>query len=164
MWEGIVTCFNPAKWAIYSPMKSNFNSYLRLRAMVAASTLTSLLFLSLSSSAENNTPATTNQPSAVDADAGAKFAAIKAAAETGDAKAIFDLARAYERGTGVEKDAGKAAEYARIAANKGYAPAQVLLGSYCGKGFGQPANVVEAIDWYRKAADQGYPLAEYAMG
>ncbi len=92
------------------------------------------------------------------------FEATKAAAEKGDPEAEYDLARCYERGTGVEKDYAKAADYLTKSAEQGYADAQVLLGSYYGKGLGVNHDPQQAVNWYRKAAEQGNALAQYAMG
>jgi TPR repeat protein len=92
------------------------------------------------------------------------FESTKAAAEKGDPKAEFDLAKSYDRGTGVETDYAKAAEYASRSAEQGYASAKILLGSYYGRGLGVRKDPQEAVKWYRKAAEQGNPLAQYAMG
>jgi TPR repeat protein len=94
----------------------------------------------------------------------ADFSTIKASAEKGEPKALFDLARAYERGIGVSKDQSKALEYTRMAAEKGYPPAELQLGSYYGRGFGVAKDIQEAILWYRRAADHGFALAQFAMG
>jgi TPR repeat protein len=88
---------------------------------------------------------------------------IRAAADSGDPKALFQLARAYNRGEGVTKDISKAVEYTRAAAEKGYPPAETALGSFYGRGIGVPKDSEKAIYWYRKAAEEGYPLAQFAM-
>ena len=82
------------------------------------------------------------------------------AAEKGDAKAQFELARYYEH----ERNDAQAVTYLRQSADQGYADAQILLGSFYGRGHGVPRNVATAVAWYRKAADQGNATAEYAMG
>ena len=92
------------------------------------------------------------------------FQATQAAADKGDAKAQFEVARDYSKGIGVNKDRVKAAKYARQAADQGNADAEILLGSFYGRGMGVPRNMTNAIAWYRKAADQGSALAQYAMG
>jgi len=106
----------------------------------------------------------TNQSPTAMVDIKAQFAANEAAAKDGDAKILFELARAYDHGLGVTRDPAKAAEYAKQAAEKDYPPAETLLGSYYGRGFGVPKNPGQALQWYRKAADQGYALAQLALG
>src|SRR5215467_344385 len=76
------------------------------------------------------------------------FESTRAAAEKGDPKAQYDLARCYERGTGVEKDYAKGAEWASKSANQGYSNAQSLLGSYYGRGLGVRNDPQEAVKWY----------------
>jgi uncharacterized protein len=97
-------------------------------------------------------------------DAAAQFEANKAAADKGDLKAIFELARAYNRGLGVAKDTGRALEYTRLAAEKGYPPAETALGSLYGRGAGVPQDTREALRWYRTAAEHGDAVAQYALG
>src|SRR5579871_3550925 len=91
------------------------------------------------------------------------LAGTQAAAEKGDPKALFELARAYNRGTSLPKDLAKAFQYTRQAAEKGYAPAETALGSFYGRGIEVPKDLTEAIRWYRKAADHGYAMAQYAL-
>lgn len=92
------------------------------------------------------------------------FEENRKAAEQGDPKALFELARAYHRGLGVAKDAAKALEYTRLAAEKGYAPAQTALGSFYGRGVGVPQDNPQALRWYRQAAESGDAMAQYALG
>src|SRR5262249_24050440 len=92
------------------------------------------------------------------------FESTRAAAEKGDPKTQYDLARRYERGTGVEKDYAKAAQWASKSADQGYSNSQALLGSYYGRGLGVGKDPQEAVKWYRKSAEQGDALAQYAMG
>src|SRR5689334_6869749 len=82
------------------------------------------------------------------------FAAAKPAAEAGDAKAQYALARCYARGVGTVQDYGKAAEYLRRSAEQGYAYAQTDMGALYTKGLGVKTNFVEGVKWYRKAAEQ----------
>src|SRR5271170_1336562 len=64
------------------------------------------------------------------------FQATQAAADKGDAKAQYELARYYAKGMGVPKDDVKAAQYLRQSADQGYADAQVMFGSCYGRGQG----------------------------
>ena len=93
-----------------------------------------------------------------------EFQATLAAAQKGEARAQYQLARDYEKGNGFARDYALAARYLRLAADQGYADAQVTLGSYYGRGLGVGRDLPTAIAWYRKAADQGSALAEYALG
>ena len=53
----------------------------------------------------------------------------KEAAEQGNEKAQFNLARCYAKGEGVEKDRGEAAKWMRQSAEQGFALAQNNLGA-----------------------------------
>src|SRR5713226_2219394 len=84
-----------------------------------------------------------------------------AAAEKGDPKARYFLAKCCAAGKGLPQDYAKAAEYMRNAAEQGYSHAQNDLASMYARGEGVERNYDEAARWYRKAADQGDPLGEY---
>src|SRR6266403_1800726 len=92
------------------------------------------------------------------------FEATKAAAEKGDPEAEYDLARCYERGTGVEKDYAKAADYLTKAAEQGNALAQYAMGGFYLSGRGVAKDVNKVIKWWRKAAEQNHAEAEAALG
>ena len=85
--------------------------------------------------------------------------ALQAAADQGEAKAQYDLARCYERGDGVTQNVTQAVEYMRQAAEQGYAPAQGQLGYYYGRGLGVTTNPAEALKWYQMAAAQSNAVA-----
>ncbi len=81
-------------------------------------------------------------------------------AQAGDAKAQFELAKAYQGGQGVPLDRVKSIEWLRKSADRGYAGAQVTLGAFYESGalrevpgFNQP-DPHEAAKWFRKAARQ----------
>ena len=92
------------------------------------------------------------------------FQATRLAADKGDAKAQFELARCYARGIGVQTDRAKAVQYMRQSADQGYTDAEAMPSYFYGRGWGVPRNVPTAVSWYRKAADQGNAVAQYAMG
>jgi TPR repeat protein len=92
------------------------------------------------------------------------FETVKKAADNGDAKAQFETALCYERGTSLKQDYGTAVQYLMKSADQGYALAELRLGYFYSKGMGLHRNMVEAVKWYRKAADQGNAFAQYAMG
>ena len=75
-----------------------------------------------------------------------------AAAEKGDRKAQYWLAKHYAKGEGVKQDYFKAAEYLHQAADGGYAWAQNDLGAAYANGLGVKQDYAEAATWYRKAA------------
>lgn len=86
------------------------------------------------------------------------------AAEKGNVKALYFLAKAYSKGNGVPQDYEKAADYMRQAANKGYAFAQNDLGTLYAKGLGVKQDNETAAIWYLQAAENGDSLAQYNMG
>jgi TPR repeat protein len=92
------------------------------------------------------------------------FQASQAAADKGDAKAEYDLARAYEKGLGVARDPARAVTYMRQSADQGYAAAEGELGYFYGTGFGVKKDATQALQWFQKSADQGNAVAQFAMG
>lgn len=80
---------------------------------------------------------------------------LTAAAEAGDAKAQFALARAYATGEGRPIDRQAAIKWYQAAADQGLAIAQYALGSLHERGIDLPENKAKAIDWYAAAARSG---------
>jgi TPR repeat protein len=81
-------------------------------------------------------------------------------AQAGDAKAQFELAKAYQGGQGVPLDRVKSIQWLRKSADQGYAGAEVTLGAFYESGalrevpgFNHP-DPHEAAKWFRKAARQ----------
>ncbi len=97
-------------------------------------------------------------------DTNVDYATTLAAANRGDAKALYDLGRRYEKGLGVDRDLAAAAAAMRKSADQGYAPAEGQLGYYYGTGLGVNQDPAEALQWYQKAAAQGNAVAEFGMG
>ena len=91
-------------------------------------------------------------------------AAIRLAAEQGDAVAQYDLGMLYAEGRGVPQDETEAVRWLRLAADQGLARAQSNLGVMYQNGRGVPQDETEAVRWFRLAADQGYALAQYNLG
>jgi TPR repeat protein len=81
--------------------------------------------------------------------------AWKTLAETGHARAQFNLAYMYEFGIAVPADNAQAIEWYRRSAQQGYARAQNFLGWMYEMGKGVEHNRQEALKWLRLAADQG---------
>jgi TPR repeat protein len=92
------------------------------------------------------------------------FEERKAAAESGDTAAQFDLGVMYDNGEGVPENTAEAVRWYRLAAEQGYALAQSNLGLMYSNGDGVPENDAEAVRWYRLAAEQGYPFAQFNLG
>jgi uncharacterized protein len=82
-------------------------------------------------------------------------------AESGEAKAQFELGRAYEDGKGMPQDDDRASEWFRKAADQGNAQAQNSLGVMYALGRSVQRDREEAVRWYKKAAKQGLPEAIY---
>ncbi len=80
-------------------------------------------------------------------------------ANSGDAKAQFELANSYDYGYGIKQDHVKAAFWYQKAAEQNYAEAQNSLASLFQSGLGVPKDNEQAFKWYQKAADQGHPEA-----
>jgi localization factor PodJL len=96
--------------------------------------------------------------------------ALREAADSGNAKAIFEIGNRYAEGRGVGSDMAKAAGWYERSAELDYAPAQYRLGNFYEKGTGVERDINVAIDWYQRAAKQGNASAMhnlavlYAMG
>ncbi len=94
----------------------------------------------------------------------AAVAAIRLAAEQGDAEQQFVLGVAYDEGRGVPQDETEAARWYRLAAEQGYAGAQSSLGAMYATGRGVPQDETEAVRWLRLAAEQGYAPGQASLG
>lgn len=88
---------------------------------------------------------------------------LGAAAEKGDAQALFILGELHERGDGVPRDAGRAFEFFLRSAVRGDARAQSRVALHYLDGDGTPPNDAEAARWLAAAADQGEPQALYSL-
>jgi len=91
-------------------------------------------------------------------------AEIVAAAESGDAAAQFQLARAYLRGEGVPKDVNKAFSLMKAAADQGHADAIGGLGYFYSAGIAVPKDPDLAAEWFRKGAEKGSAKAQLNLG
>ena len=93
------------------------------------------------------------------------LAEIRAGADKGDAKARYELGRAFFSGTiGVAKDEAEAVKWYRKAAEQNVADAQYNLGVCYAIGQGVTEDDAEAVKWFRKAAEQNYADAQYNLG
>ena len=85
-------------------------------------------------------------------------------AESGDARAQFNLGISYSFGHGVEKSSIKAFEWTHKSAAQGDVKAEVNLASMYSDGRGTEKNIAEAVNWYEKAAAQKDMNATLALG
>ncbi|MDR0252511.1 MAG: peptidoglycan-binding protein [Brucellaceae bacterium] len=121
--------------------------------------------------AEKNDTSAEVKPSAIPAipkDAGP--IALRNAAESGDARALYEIGMRYTDGRGVASDYAEAAKWYALSAERGFAPAQYRLGNFSEKGLGMPRDAAKATKLYEQAAVQGNASAMhnlavlYAMG
>src|SRR2546430_439433 len=93
------------------------------------------------------------------------LAEIRAGADKGDAKAQYELGRAFFSGTlGVAKDEAEAVKWFRKAAEQNVADAQFSLGVCYDNGRGVTKDEVEAEKWWLHAAGQSEDEAQYNLG
>ncbi len=96
--------------------------------------------------------------------------ALRNAAESGDARALYEIGMRYTDGRGVASDFAEAAKWYELSAERGFAPAQYRLGNFSEKGLGVTRDAVKAVKLYEQAATQGNASAMhnlavlYAMG
>jgi TPR repeat protein len=94
----------------------------------------------------------------------------RARAESGDAKAQYQLGASLRTGRGVQRDDAEAVRWLRRSAEQGYAEGQYGLAYVYHEGRGVPQDNTSAADWSRRAADQGLASAQsflaaaYAIG
>ena len=92
------------------------------------------------------------------------LAEIRAGADKGDAKAQYELGRAFFSGAlGVAKDEAKAVKWFRKAAEQNLADAQYILGVCYDSGEGVAKDEIEAYKWWLLAAGHGNDDAKYNM-
>ncbi len=92
------------------------------------------------------------------------LAEIRAEADKGDAKARYELGRAFFSGTlGVVKDEAEAVKWFRKAAEQNVVDAQFSLGVCYDSGEGVAKDEVEAYKWWLLAAGQGNDDAKHNM-
>lgn len=91
------------------------------------------------------------------------FAATKAGAEAGDARAQALFAKMHAEGHGTPRDYAAAARLYRLAAAQGHADGQHGLAELCEAGQGVPLDYAAAAQWYRRAAEQGHVSAQFGL-
>jgi TPR repeat protein len=86
------------------------------------------------------------------------------AAESGEAHAQFEFARALLTGNGVPKNPEKALEWMKKAAAQNHADALGGVGYFYAKGVAVPEDDEEAVKWFRKGAERGSAKAQLNLG
>jgi hypothetical protein len=84
-------------------------------------------------------------------------------AEAGDLVSQVELAKSYEKGTGVSKSVKEAAKWYAKAAEQGNLDAQLALGAIYFRGQSVPKDSREAAKWFLLAATQGNAGAQCQM-
>lgn len=87
---------------------------------------------------------------------------LERASEAGSPEAQFELAKLYERGTGVDLKPERALELYQAAADQNFADAINDLGFlYYQGGLGLPADPQKALKFFERAADLRHPQAQF---
>ena len=87
---------------------------------------------------------------------------LERASEAGSPEAQFELARLYERGTGVSADEARALELYRAAADQDFADAINDLGfMYHQGGLGLRPDPKKALEYFERAANLRHPQAQF---
>ena len=92
-----------------------------------------------------------------------RITALKARAESGDAKAQVELGIAYAAGDGVTADDAEAVQWFRKAAEKGDPAGEYSLGRNVSDWTRCPPNIAEAAKWIRPAAEAGEPRGQFNL-
>jgi len=99
----------------------------------------------------------TGKPGTIAPQDGVAF--LRKAAEAGDARALFELGKAYEKGIGVPQNTQTALDYYSQAGALGYGRADYTRAALYEKGRGVPQDVPQAVALYEMAAQKDYPRA-----
>lgn len=86
------------------------------------------------------------------------------AAESGDARAQFNIGKRCFFGQGVTRNLGMAVLWMKKAAMQDIAEAQYRLAGFLEDGLGTPEDMVQALYWYGRAAELGLPQAQNMLG
>ncbi len=92
------------------------------------------------------------------------FLAARAAAETGDAIAQFNLAVMWDNGKGTLENDTEALQWYRQAAAQDLAVAHFFVGIVYAEGRGVPQDDAEALIWFRNAAELGLASTQFKLG
>ena len=92
-----------------------------------------------------------------------RFEEQQAKAVTGNSRAMYEVARMYERGRGTVASMDKAISWFEKAANKGQTDARARLGILYLEGQGVPQDYAKAYENLSAAAKSGVPPAQYFL-
>lgn len=92
-----------------------------------------------------------------------RFNSQLAAAKKGDALAMYEVGRMYERGRGVDQDITKSAQWYKAASDKGQREARARLGILYLEGLGVEQNTKKAAELLISAAQAGVSAAQYYL-
>ncbi len=98
------------------------------------------------------------------ADRAAAFRLHEAAADLGNADAMFELYAMLAQGVGCAADPARAVEYCVRAAEGGNIRAMANLGGMYATGNGLPRDSARSVEWYAKAAENGHGRAAASLG
>ena len=92
------------------------------------------------------------------------FWRTKQAAESGQAKAQYNLGLMFANGVGVAQDFEQALFWYQKSAQQGFSPAQYILAGKYANGQGVARDLRQALNWYLKASDKGNSRALFKLG
>jgi len=90
--------------------------------------------------------------------------ATQQAANSGEARAQYDLGIHYLKGDGVEKDSKSAIKWLKKSAGQDFVSAQYKLGLLYREGRKVGTDMDQAIEYFMMAADHGNASAQYMLG
>jgi len=90
-------------------------------------------------------------------------AEYRASADTGYPIATYNLALAYERGTGAAKDYAEALKLYEKSAAGGFGPAFSQVGRLYWFGLGVGADRVEALRWFERGSERDDPFSDHRL-
>src|SRR5690606_23680413 len=88
---------------------------------------------------------------------------LRTAAESGDARAQFEIGAILTEGHVVEQDLAQAASWYERSAAQGFAPAQYRLGNLFEGGRGVERDMELARLWYQRAAESGNRMSMHNL-
>ncbi|MDX8476892.1 peptidoglycan-binding protein [Mesorhizobium sp. VK24D] len=109
----------------------------------------------------NNQPATSAAKIDIPTEIGP--VALRDAAASGDAKALFEIGSRYAESRGVKEDMATAAKWYEKSAALGFAPAEYRIGNFYEKGIGVARDIKKAKTYYQLAAEQGNASAMHNL-
>ncbi|PLP59113.1 peptidoglycan-binding protein [Mesorhizobium loti] len=113
--------------------------------------------------ASANSPASGPSANGIEVPQSVGPVALRDAAASGDAKALFEIGSRYAEARGVREDMATAAKWYGEAAERGFAPAEYRIGNFYEKGIGVERDLAKSKEWYRRAAEKGNASAMHNL-